>query len=105
MGNVAFDIHVRKDLGTARVDLRMQSGSGITVLFGPSGAGKSTLVRELLKSTDLPLEISVSATTRAPRTGEIDGVHYHFLSPEQFASLKKQGVEFFDLGTAGILRD
>lgn len=70
----------------------MLSSGRLVVISGPSGVGKSTLVRELLKSTDLPLEISVSATTRAPRTGEVDGVHYHFLSPEQFANLKKQGA-------------
>lgn len=64
----------------------------LIVISGPSGAGKSTLVRELLKVSTLPLEISVSATTRQPRNGEIDGVHYHFLSPERFASLRQQGA-------------
>jgi guanylate kinase len=49
----------------------------------PSGGGKSTLIRRLL--SDFPQFIlSVSATTRQPREGEIDGVHYHFISKEQF---------------------
>ena len=54
------------------------------VITGPSGVGKGTLIRGLLER--LPgLELSVSATTRAPRPGEADGVDYHFLSTEQFA--------------------
>jgi guanylate kinase len=55
----------------------------VFVITGPSGVGKGTLIRELLKR--LPdLELSISATTRAPREGEVDGRDYHFLSPEQF---------------------
>jgi len=56
----------------------------LVILSGPSGAGKSTLVRRLLSECPLPLELSVSATTRAPRRGEQDGVDYHFLSHEEF---------------------
>ncbi len=55
----------------------------VFVITGPSGVGKGTLIRELLKR--LPdLELSISATTRAPREGEVDGRDYHFLSPGQF---------------------
>ena len=55
----------------------------LVVISGPSGVGKTTLLRRLL--TDLPeLVPSVSATTRPPRAGEVDGVDYHFLSPEEF---------------------
>jgi len=55
----------------------------VFVITGPSGVGKGTLIRELLQR--LPdLELSISATTRAPREGEVDGRDYHFLSPEQF---------------------
>jgi guanylate kinase len=55
----------------------------VFVITGPSGVGKGTLIRELLKR--LPdLELSISATTREPREGEIDGRDYHFLSPEEF---------------------
>ena len=60
------------------------------VVAAPSGAGKSTITRALLASDD-GLELSVSATTRAPRTGEQDGVHYHFRSPEAFSVMVAQG--------------
>jgi guanylate kinase len=53
------------------------------VITGPSGVGKGTLIRGLLERIP-QLELSVSATTRRPRPGEVDGVHYHFLSPEEF---------------------
>ena len=53
------------------------------IICGPSGVGKGTVVARLL-ATDPTLYFSVSATTRAPRSGEVDGVHYHFLSMEQF---------------------
>ena len=53
------------------------------MITGPSGVGKGTLIRGLRESVP-ELELTVSATTRAPRPGEHDGVDYHFLSPEQF---------------------
>lgn len=53
------------------------------ILCGPSGVGKGTVVARLLASNPT-LYFSVSATTRLPRPGEQDGVHYHFLSREQF---------------------
>lgn len=53
------------------------------VLSSPSGAGKSTIARRLLASDD-NLRMSVSATTRPPRAGEVDGVDYHFVDLEQF---------------------
>jgi guanylate kinase len=55
----------------------------VFVITGPSGVGKGTLIRGLLSRVP-ELELSVSATTRAPRPGEQDGVDYHFLAPEQF---------------------
>ena len=55
------------------------------IICGPSGVGKGTVVARLLAS-DPNLYFSVSATTRQPRNGEVDGVHYHFLSREQFQS-------------------
>src|ERR1700709_2029766 len=55
----------------------------VFVLTAPSGVGKGTLIRDPRQR--LPdLELSISATTRAPREGEVDGRDYHFLSPEQF---------------------
>ncbi len=55
----------------------------VFVITGPSGVGKGTLIEQLLER--LPeLELSVSATTREPRPGEVDGRDYHFLTPEDF---------------------
>ncbi|MCR9155755.1 MAG: guanylate kinase [Rhodobacteraceae bacterium] len=55
----------------------------LIILSSPSGAGKTTLSRRLLDWDD-SLSFSVSATTRAPRPGEVDGQHYHFLSEDSF---------------------
>ncbi|GAA0077997.1 guanylate kinase [Clostridium sp. CTA-5] len=55
----------------------------LIVISGPSGAGKGTICKELIKNND-NLSLSVSATTRSPRNGEIDGINYHFLSKEEF---------------------
>jgi guanylate kinase len=67
----------------------------LVVISGPSGAGKSTVVRQLLKECALPLVLSVSATTRRARPGEVDGVHYHFLSHSEFAARRASG-EFLE---------
>ncbi len=63
----------------------------LIIISGPSGAGKSTVVRELLATCPLPLQLSVSATTRRPRPGEQDGVDYHFLTHEEFARRRAAG--------------
>ncbi len=55
----------------------------VFVITGPSGVGKGTLIRGLMERVP-QLELSVSATTRGPRPGEVDGVDYHFLTREQF---------------------
>ena len=55
----------------------------VLVLSGPSAVGKSTVVRQLRERIP-DLHFSVSATTRSPRPGEVDGVDYHFVSPERF---------------------
>ena len=52
------------------------------VLSGPAGSGKGTVLSHLLK--DDKYRCSVSATTRAPRPGEMDGVNYHFLTRQEF---------------------
>jgi guanylate kinase len=62
----------------------------VVVLSGPSAVGKSTVVR-CLRERIPNLHFSVSATTRAPRPGEIDGVDYHFVSPGRFQDLIDQG--------------
>src|SRR5437764_13322811 len=56
----------------------------LIVISGPSGVGKTTLVDALLARTSLPLRRAVTATTRAPRPGEVDEVHYHFWTRQQF---------------------
>lgn len=53
------------------------------MITGPSGVGKGTLISRLLEAVP-GLELSISATTRAPRPGEVDGRDYHFLTPDQF---------------------
>ena len=68
------------------------------ILAAPSGAGKSSLIKALMEkyesNTATPMQVSVSHTTRQPRPGEVDGVHYHFVSREQFEALIEQGVFF-----------
>ena len=62
----------------------------VFVITGPSGVGKGTLIRTLLERVPA-LELSVSATTRAPRPGEQDGVDYHFLSDDEFERRVRAG--------------
>ena len=57
----------------------------LVVVSGPSGAGKGTICQALLEKT--PLAYSVSATTRKPRAGEVDGESYYFLSVEAFEKM------------------
>lgn len=64
------------------------------MITGPSGVGKGTLIRLLLDRFP-QMKLSVSATTRAPRPGEHDGVDYHFLSPEEFQA-KIDADEFLE---------
>jgi guanylate kinase len=60
------------------------------ILSAPSGAGKTTIAKRLLEVRD-DVGYSVSATTRAARPGEVDGVAYHFLSTEQFTQAVQNG--------------
>ena len=69
--------------------------TGKLIIFSaPSGAGKTTIVKHLLQS-GLPLEFSISACSRKPRTGEINGRDYYFLSEEEFRQ-KIQNNEFIE---------
>src|SRR5215813_6471174 len=70
---------------------KMRKGP-LIVLSGPSGSGKSTVIARLLAACPWPLRLSVSATTRAPRRGEIDGVHYHFWTPQRFEEQVQAGA-------------
>jgi guanylate kinase len=62
----------------------------VFVIVGPAGVGKGTLVR-MLRDRLPELSLSVSATTRPPRPGEVDGEHYHFLTPEEFDRRVREG--------------
>ncbi len=62
----------------------------LIVLTGPSGVGKGTLVRSLRLSFP-ELYLSISATTRSPRQGEVEGQHYYFVTKEQFQSMIEGG--------------
>jgi len=63
----------------------------VVVLSGPSAVGKSSVVR-CLRERIPNLHFSVSATTRSPRPGEVDGVDYHFVSPARFRQLIEEGA-------------
>ena len=67
----------------------------LVIISGPSGAGKSTVLRILLSVCPLPLDLSISATTRPPRPAEVDGVDYHFLTADEFDSKLSNG-EFLE---------
>jgi guanylate kinase len=64
------------------------------IVSAPSGAGKSSLVKALLER-DPAIRLSVSYTTRAPRPGEMDGVHYHFVTREDFLA-RLERTEFLE---------
>ncbi|WP_421840269.1 guanylate kinase [Mycobacterium sp.] len=70
---------------------RSPAAGRVVVLSGPSAVGKSTVVR-CLRERIPNLHFSISATTRAPRPGEVDGVDYHFVSPARFQQLIDRGA-------------
>lgn len=63
----------------------------LIIVSGPSGSGKSTLIDRLRRESRRPLRLSVSATTRAPRPGERDGIEYHFWTRERFEKERAAG--------------
>ena len=66
-----------------------QKNGLLIVVSGPAGSGKGTVLSDLIK--DESYKYSVSATTRAPRPGEVDGVNYHFLTRESFEQRIRDG--------------
>ena len=66
----------------------------LLVVSGPSGAGKGTICKAILEEND-QIKLSVSATTRKPRNGEVHGVNYFFLEKEEFTSMIEKG-EFLE---------
>ena len=73
----------------------MTPSGKLVIISGPSGSGKSTVVQRLLNESELPLVLSVSATTRPPRTGEENGKNYIFLSINEFQTRRLSG-EFLE---------
>jgi len=71
----------------------------LVIVSGPSGAGKTSVMRKVFERSRLPLLASVSATTRPPRPGEVDGIDYHFLTEREFRTLRKRGsfIECFEV--------
>jgi len=71
----------------------------VVVVSGPSGAGKTSVMRRVYRTCNVPLVRSVSATTRPPRNGEIDGVDYHFITNDEFQLRRKRGefIECFEV--------
>ena len=68
----------------------MTKGGKLIIFSAPSGSGKTTIVRHLLQQPELNLAFSVSATSRAPRGEEKDGINYYFISAEEFKKHIKQ---------------
>ena len=78
----------------------MKSKGKLFVISGPSGAGKGTICSEIMRNADpSELSLSVSVTTREPRIGEQDGVHYYFLTEDEFSKLREENglLEFAEV--------
>ncbi|MDR1383313.1 MAG: guanylate kinase [Planctomycetaceae bacterium] len=82
---------------------RFRHNGRIIVVSGPSGVGKGTLLKKVLQTAELPLELSVSATTRAPRPDEKNGVEYFFLPADEFHWRRENGefLECFEIFRGG----
>ena len=74
--------------------MKEQRNGLLLVVSGPSGVGKGTLVKALM-DRNARIKMSVSATTREPRAGEIEGVHYFFKTEEEFKAMVDRG-EFLE---------
>ena len=73
----------------------MPNPGQLVIISGPSGVGKSTVVAQVIARLQPAVRLSVSATTRSPRPGEVDGEHYHFLTAEEFEARRAAG-EFLE---------
>ena len=70
----------------------MSAKAPLIIVSGPSGVGKSTVIGRLLAAAHPRLRLSVSATTRPPRPGEVDGLHYHFWPRARFEQELRAGA-------------
>ena len=70
----------------------MKNQKQLIIITGPSGVGKGTVVKEVLNMNSKKLWLSISATTRKARAGEINGEHYYFLSKENFKKMIKDNL-------------
>ena len=77
----------------------MSNKGRLIVVSGPSGVGKGTVLNAVFRRSDKPLVMSVSATTRPPRPGEENGIHYWFLSKEEFQKKisNDEFLEYFEV--------
>ncbi len=76
----------------------------LIIISGPSGVGKSTVVGQLRQVCQIPIEMSISATTRSPRPGEMDGVHYWFVDDAEFQRRRENNefLECFEVFGQGV---
>lgn len=83
----------------------VQKRGKVVIISGPSGVGKGTLVKKLLNESTFPLVLSVSATTRTPRPGEVNGREYWFISRDEFLEKRANGefLESFEVYEGGAL--
>ncbi len=72
----------------------MTARGNLFIVSAPSGAGKSSLLSALLKDKPADKQVSVSHTTRQPRSGEVNGQHYHFVTVEEFKALIEENAFF-----------
>lgn len=84
---MSFFVNSHKEIQTFCI---MPEGK-LIVISAPSGCGKSTIINSILEAGKVPLTFSVSATNRPARDGEKDGIHYYFLSTEEFLDRAEKG--------------
>lgn len=92
MGSPIAELTKVEELSKVEKLAKMQGR--LIVLTGPSGVGKGTLLKALLQRHP-ELKLSISATTRSPRAGEVDGVNYYFITRQQFDLMVSEG-EFIE---------
>ncbi|MGL6227060.1 MAG: guanylate kinase [Thermoguttaceae bacterium] len=81
-----------------------EPGKGkLIIVSGPSGVGKGTILKQVMQQSAHPLVLNVSATTRTPRAGEENGVHYWFLTRDEFQRRRENGefLECFEVFQGG----